>query len=417
MHVRHPVWLRRLAAPGAEAFATLFALESLARALLTTVIPLEALRILGDAQRVSVVYFAASLFGLGGSLVVPWLVHLSARRWVYTGGALLLAAAPLVLWAGTASAQFAGMAARVLGVVTMTVCLNLYIMDHIARRDLSRSEPLRVFYSAGAWTIGPILGVALAEELGPPAAYAASAACALVLLAYFWVLRLTDGAVFVRPAGAVTGPLGNVHRFFTQPRLVLAWLVSVSRNAWWAMFFIYTPIFAVEAGLGAYAGGVIVSLGTGFLFLMPVWGWCARRFGLRRLLMVGFGAAGLATSLVALLAGTPWLAAALLVLAALAMVSLDAVGNVPFMLAVRTRERAEMTSVYSTYRDVAELVPPGAFALLLKVFALPAVFLAGGLTMLAMSYLCRFMHPRLGRLRAPRLPSGPPGQAPRPEAA
>ena len=34
MYVRHPVWIQRVRRPGAEAFAILFALESLARALL-----------------------------------------------------------------------------------------------------------------------------------------------------------------------------------------------------------------------------------------------------------------------------------------------------------------------------------------------------------------------------------------------
>lgn len=401
MHVRHPVWIQRASTPGAEAFAVLFSLESLARALLATVIPLQALELFGTAQRVSVVFFAVGLVGLCGGLCVPWLVRRSARRWVYSLGGALLAAAPLVLAIGSPQAQAAGMMVRVLGVVTVTICLNLYIMHYIARRDLGRSEPLRMFYSAGAWTVGPVLGVVLAREIGLWAVYGASALCALSLLGYFWFLRLTDASALDRPAGRAPSPLRNLRRFFAQPRLVLAWLISIARNAWWALFFIYTPIYAQQSGLGPYVGGLIVSVGTGFLFLMPLWGWCARRFGVRRMLMLGFGAAGAATFLVALFAPLPWAAAGLLVLAALPMVSLDAVGNIPFMLAVRPRERPEMTSVYSTYRDAAELAPPGVFALLLRAFDLPVVFLVGGLTMLAMAYVSRVVHPRFGRPRGP----------------
>ncbi len=400
MIVRHPIWLKRLGAPGAEAFAILFALESFARALLTTVIPLEALRIFGDAQGVSLAFFAASLVALGGSLAVPALVRLSARRWIYTLGALSLAGAPAILALGGGTGQVAGMMLRVLGVVTMTICMNLYIMDHISRRDFSRSEPMRVFYSAGAWAAGPFLGVALAQELGLWAVYGASSACALGLLAYFWFLRLGDNPIIAAGTGRAPGIVANIRRFFAQPRLVLAWLISVSRNAWWAMFFIYVPIYAIQSGLGAYAGGMIVSLGSGLLFSMPLWGWCVRRYGLRRLSLAGFATAGLITCAVALFADWPWVAAVLLVLAALAMVSLDAVGNVPFMLAVRARERPAMTSVYSTYRDVADLVPPGVFSLVLNVFALPAVFATGGIAMLAMALVSRQFHPRLGRLDA-----------------
>ena len=56
---------------------------------------------------------------------------------------------------------------------------------------------------------------------------------------------------------------------------------------------------------------------------------------------------------------------------------LDGSGHVLFLRAVRPRERAEMTGVFQTYRDVANLAVPGIFAILLKVFALPIVY-AGG---------------------------------------
>ena len=100
--------------------------------------------------------------------------------------------------------------------------------------------------------------------------------------------------------------------------------------------------------------------------------------------------------------GEPWLTVGLLLVAALSMVTLDAVGNAPFLAAVRRSERSEMTPVYATYRDIAEIVPPGVFALLLMVFELPAVFVVGGLAMLFAGQLCRRMHPRLGRSRRPR---------------
>lgn len=399
MHVRHPVWIRRASTPGAEAFAILFTLESLSRALLATVIPLEAFALLGSAQGVSILFFVASAIGLCGSFAVPWLVRRTARRWVYSFGALLMLLACALLAVETIPAQVAGMAARVLGIVSMTICVNLYIMDNIARRDLGRAEPMRIFYSAGAWTLGPALGVVLGNAVAPWAPYALSAVFAVAMLGYFWFLRMTDSPGLIQPPGRVSSPLNNLRGYFSRPRLVLAWLISVSRNSWWAVFFIYTPIFAVQSGLGEFVGGLIVSLGTGFLFLMPLWGWCARRYGLRRVLIIGFSATGLATALAAAVSATPWLAAALLVVAALGMVTLDAVGNVPFMLAVKPRERPEMTAVYSTYRDVAELAPPGFFSLLLRTFELPVVFAVSGALMLGAAVLCRQIHPRLGVLR------------------
>jgi MFS family permease len=399
MHVRQPIWLQRISMPGADAMAILFTFESFSRALLISLVPLEAYRILGDAGAVSLLFFLGSAAGLGANFAVPWLVRQVGRRWVYTVGAVLLFAAPIVLAGGSLPTQAFGMVLRALGVVSLGICLNLYIMDHVDRRDFGRSEPKRIFYSAGAWTLGPALGVYLATEIDPWAAYGTSAFSALALLAYFWFLRISDSPAIASGRYRASSPRQFIPRFFAQPRLLLAWLISFCRYAWWAMFMIYVPIYAVQSGLGELAGGLIVSLGAGFTFLMPLWGRYARAVGVRRVLVTGYMVAGVLTLVVAVVSGEPWLAAGLLIVAALFMVTIDAVGNIPFMLAVRPRERAEMTTVYATYRDMGEILPPGLFALLLLVFNLPIVFVVTGLATVAMSHVCRRMHPRFGLTR------------------
>ncbi len=399
MHVRYPIGLKQLTTPGAEAFAILFAIESMARAMLATVIPLDALALLGGARQVSILFFAVSFVGLAGSFAVPWMVRRTARRWVYSLGALLLIGASAFLAAGTLPLQVIGMGLRVLGVVCISICVNLYIMDHITRRDFSRVEPKRIFYSAGAWTAGPVLGIYLTTEVAVWAPYGASALFGLVMLGYFWFLRLTDNPGMAKTMEQIPRPWENLHRFFSQPRLVLAWLVVFGRNGWWGLFFVFTPIYAVQSGLGEVTGGMIVSIGNGFLFLMPLWGWCARRYGLRRMLVAGFTGCGCLTILAGFAADAPWLAMGLLLAACFSITTLDGVASVPFMLSVKPRERSEMTAVYSTYRDAAELGPPGVFALLLMVFKLPVVFLAGGMGVLALAGLSRKLHPRLGLFR------------------
>ncbi len=399
MQVRQPIWLQRISTPGADAMAILFTFESFSRALLISLIPLEAYRILGDAGAVSLLFLLGSILGLGANFVIPRLVRQVGRRWVYTAGAVLLFAAPLILAGGTLPAQAIGMSIRALAVVSLGICLNLYIMDHVNRRDFGRSEPKRLFYSAGAWTLGPALGVYLATEVGPWAAYGTSAFFALALLAYFWFLRIFDSPAIRRGQQRAASPRLYIPRFFAQPRLLLAWLVSFCRYAWWAMFMIYVPIYAVQSGLGELTGSLIVSLGAGFSFLMPLFGWYARTVGVRRVLVTGYMAAGVLTLLVAVVSGEPWLAAGLLVLAAFFMITIDAIGNMPFMLAVRPRERAEMTTVYATYRDMGEIVTPGVFSLFLLVFTLPVVFFVTGLATVAMSHVCRRMHPRFGLTR------------------
>ncbi len=85
----------------------------------------------------------------------------------------------------------------------------------------------------------------------------------------------------------------------------------------------------------------------------------------------------------------------MLVLAAFGTEMLDGAGNLLFLRAVHAHERAEMTTVFVSYRDVAQLGPPVAFSILLSMFALPSVFIAGGAMMLAAAALARHIPRRL----------------------
>lgn len=401
MQLGRPVFFKRLGAPGAEAFAVLFALESFARAILSTVIPVEALRHLGDAGGVSSVFFAASLCALTASLGIPWLVRKTARRWVYSAGFVGLALAPALFVVEGLETFMSGMIVRAVGTVAVTICLSLYILDFIAKKDLSRSEPMRLFYSAAAWCTGPFFGVWLAEHAGREAPFIVSAAVSLLALGYFWFLRITENPAVVQKAGPVPTPLAYVRRYFAQPRLRMAWVMTTGRNVWWVVYFIYVPVYAVQSGLGAEVGGAIVSIGTSFMFLSPLTGRLVRREGIRRVFVFGYLLASAATFLVAAASGHPSLGGALIVCAALGMSAIDAGGNMLFLYAVRRHERAEMTTVYSTYRDAADIVPPGLFSILLRVFELPAVFVVGGAVTFALALLARRIHPRLGREARP----------------
>ncbi len=394
-HVHLPVWLGTASAPRARTFATLFGMSAISRTLLVTLIPLQALTLLGDAQAVSVLYFAISFTNLVLSLSIPWLVLRIRRRRVFTVGGLLLVAAPLVIALGTPQGLIVGMALQVFGVACLEITLSLYLMDHIPRQEMGRFEPQRLFYAAGVWAVGPWLGVYLKDQVNDWVPFALASAAALATLSLFWILRLQENPAVAPAKGPPPNPLKNLAHFFEQPRLRLAWVLAIGRSGWWVMFFVYAPIFAVEAGLDQVTAGAIVSIASGALFIVPLWGWLARRYGLRRLLVIAYGASGLATVAIALAGGVPWMVAAVLVAAAITTGAIDGAGNVPFLRAVHPMERAEMTTVFATYRDVAQLAPPGVFALLLKAFHLPAVFVAGGLGMLAVSYVARYLPRRM----------------------
>jgi Major Facilitator Superfamily len=381
VHVRHPIPIAAAPPlPGIRTFSLLYFLESLARALLVTVLPLAAYGLFASKEAVSLVYTAVSLAALGFTLVIPVMVRRLSRRWTYTLGCGLLGAYAVLLWLDAPPALVTGMFCRTAGAALLNVTLSLYIMDSIGKRELTRAEPMRLAVATLAWGIAPYLGVRLMQGLGLWAPCALSLAAAATLALVFWILRLGEGGP-IRAAAASSAqagaPLRAVRRFAAQPRLRLAWAIAFARSSFWVSFFIYVPILMVEGGLDAAAGGLAVAAGNLMLFnnfFARSW---AERHSLRRVL----GAAFLASAGLTLAAGLislrlPALAGAAMVAAAFFVALIDGLGPVAFLRAVRAHERPQMTAVYRSYLDASELLPPLAFFFLFKLGGYPAAFAA-----------------------------------------
>ena len=378
--VRHPIWLPAAPRPTALAFAILFTVESLARASVATVVSVQAYDILHSSQKVSQLFTAVGVVSLIGTLVVPLIIGRTARRFVYTFGALCLILAAASFATHTLLGQTVGMLIRVFGTACLNITLSLYILDHIKRHDLVRAEPLRLTFSTFSWAVGPALGIWLYTRYGVWAPQAFSVFCTLVLLVLFWYLRLSESQI-IQPAGGrkPANPLRNIRRFVSQPRLRLAWLIAFGRSCFWSLFFIYSPLLMITSGLGKEAGGLLVSAGNAVLILAMTFGRLAVRYSLRRVIAYAFFAIALSTVTAGLCGITyPYLAALMLLIASIGATAIDGVGGLPFMRAVRYHERAEMAGVYRTYVDIADLIPTFIYSLLLIYFPLGSVFVAMG---------------------------------------
>lgn len=399
MPERQPAWSVRLSRPGAVVFAVMFALESFARAVLAVVIPAQAADLFLQARDISLLYTLVGLGGLVGSFSIPFFIRRFRRRWVYSAGLGLLIAAALLLSLGTVWGQAGGMFLRNFGTAAINIALALYVMDYIPRRDFVKSEPLKLLLSTASWTFGPIIGGWLYRYAPQGSAEAVSILSCATLLIYFWWLRMTENPAVAAATRPPPNPLAAIRRFVQQPRLRLGWFIPFSRSCWWAMFFTYPILYLIQAertgaipsGSGGFWGSVLVGAGNALLIFAPAIGRMAQHIGVRVTVIVAFLGAGALTLIAAGAYDHPYALVAFLFLAALPCVMLDAVGNIPFMRAVRPFERPQMTTVFRTYIDLSDLIPSAIYALLLSFFDLQAVFIAIGLYMLLSASVARYL--------------------------
>ena len=399
MHDRRiPEWLRHAPAPSVRGFAILAGTEAVARGILISVFPVAMYAALQDAKLVSQVYFGIGTLSLLIGLLVPYLVRFIRRWWIYVAGALMFAGGALAAALGTPVGTVTGLALTTFAVVTMFVCFNAYVLDHVAKLDLGRFETSRLFYSAMGWTIGPALGAFL-HAWWPPAPFLIAAAAALTLLAIFLVMRLGNGKLIVKSRRPPANPFAYFGRFAAQPRLVTGWIFAVVRSCGWWVYVVYLPIFAVQNGLGSQIGGIALSISNAALFLAPLMLRFMMRRSVRTAVRTGFLMSGLLFLAAFAVQAQPVLVVALLMAGAFFLILLDVSAGLPFLLAVKPSERTEMSAIYSSFRDVSGIVTPGVAWMVLLVAPLSGVFAAGGLGLLATWVLAGRLHPRLGQAR------------------
>jgi MFS family permease len=361
---------------GAWTISFLFAGESLLRALNISVIPIQAYNLLGSSQKVSIVATAVSFCVLLTTLLLPFIFRSLRRRWVYSIGICLVTAAALIFSANLVSGQVLATYFRNVGASVLNITLALYIMDNIAKTELTKVEPMRMTIATASWVVGPALGTWLYAQYGSVVPQMVVVIAGVLLMIGFWRVRLRDPEVL--PPGTLEGfnPLANTMKFIRQPRLRLAWSIAFGRSCFWSALFIYGPLLIIEGGLPAATAGLIISASQLTLPLSFFHGQLARRFGVRRVIATCFACMAIFAFGAGLLGtGHVWAAIASLLVAAVCASGLDGVGAIAFYRAVRPRDRQRMTSVYRTFYECSELLPGFLFMFLLFWFDVGIVFI------------------------------------------
>ena len=183
-------------------------------------------------------------------------------------------------------------------------------------------------------------------------------------------------------------PLKNVGRFIEQPRLRLAWSIAFARSVFWSSLFIYGPILLIESGLSNTQGGYVISGSQLILPLALLSGYIARKTSVRIVIASAF-ALICVSSVLAGVAGSsvPIVTIIFLLMGSVGATALDGVGAIPYMRAVKPRERREMTSVYRTFIEISDIVPGIVFALVLSIFPTQIVYVLVGLLSAFMSFI------------------------------
>ena len=175
----------------------------------------------------------------------------------------------------------------------------------------------------------------------------------------------------------------------------VSWLIVFGRSAWWSMFFTYPALYLQDHGIDETWAGWLVGVGNLLLGLSPLVRMVAQKLGIRRPIIGAFWCGGTLTIGLVLFYDRPLIFCLLLLLAATFIVTLDSLGNIPFMRFARPRELPQLATVFRTFVDTAEFIPSAIYAVLLTMFDFRAVFVFAGLLALVVGVAATWLPKRL----------------------
>lgn len=375
MFHRRPEALSQLSGNTSLNLARMSALEGFSRSILVSIVPLVALETLGTKENVALAYLLGGLLTLSITLNVGTIERYLQRRWVVTLGGSFVVMAAILLYSRSTILLPLGIGLRSAAASVYTVCLSLYIMDYIGKKDLTLNESRRTQYTGLAWLIGPALGSWLVERGYINVPFLLSILAAMFMLIYFWRLRLGDNQVVRAARSQASNPWYAIKRYWGQKRLRIAYSITVSRSCYWVALYVYGPIYLVEAGLPVWSAGLLLSAVSSMLFFSPYIRRISDRFGTRQVIYTGLTITGISLLALGLVGAPRPLGIVFWVTGAVGGVLLDVLGNIPFMRSVKPHERVAMTSVFSTWREASELLTPLLVSAVLVFLPFHAFFL------------------------------------------
>lgn len=375
--------------------ARLAGIDGFARSIMIGVLPLIALQAFGSKDIIAALYFASSLFTLVFTMNIGLLELLLRRRMLMVLSGLLLIGSVLFFYTSSASFFALGVGMRAAGASIFAVCMSLYVMDHIAKADMTRNESLRMCYTGATWLIGPSLGIWLFENGNTTIVFGLAILASLATLAYFMRLPLGNASAALTTKQQSQNPLRLAAHFARQPRLRISYWITLSRACFWVTLFVYGPIYIVEAALPLWISGILLSAVSGLLLFSPIVQRLADRFGTRQILIVSSTLVGGSSVALGLLGEPQPIGLLFWTTGAIGTAAMDVLVNIPFMRMVRPRERTEMTTIYTTWREGSSLLTQGLIFLTLLVAPFWVFYLLLGLMQFSCAICTSFLPRRL----------------------
>lgn len=270
----------------------------------------------------------------------------------------------------------------VIGSLRMSI-FGIIIRDKSKDNAVSKNEGFIYSFLNLAWFIGPLIAGYISERMGFNFVFFFAALLVLVSATMFKIFNIKDNRVDKK---IDYNTLKLFIDFFKDKDRGLVYLVSAATSFWWALIYIYMPLFIIENGFDDFIVGLFVSAVVVPLICCEYYfGKVAGMSGFKNLFFRGYFMLGF-IAISCFILTNPAFVITIMILASFGIAMVEATQEAYLFDILKKDERDRFFVPYTTSTDTGHLAATLFLALILLFLPFKFIFLFSGIVMLITSF-------------------------------
>lgn len=270
---------------------------------------------------------------------------------------------------------------------------GIMIRDKSKETELARNEGVMYTLMNVAWVIGPLISGLLSEFLGISFIFIISAIFIALALVSFKVSRIKDPNLRKKVDKHM---FKNFKEFFRNKDRVLAYILGGGTPSWWALVYLFIPMFIIQSGLEIeWVGFFMFAVAVPLILFEYVFAKLAGKVGFKKMFRTGFFILFLAAlscfliSDISVILGMKniYVILGILVLASTGAAMCEPTTEAYFFDLLKGKEELHFYGPYNTNLETSRLIAYALPSLLLIFFPFKSVFLFFAVLMIAYFFL------------------------------
>jgi MFS family permease len=253
-------------------------------------------------------------------------------------------------------------------------CSMIIFRDNTKTKELNKQEGLLFSILNVGWLVGPLIAGFIIAKFSLNSVFFATAVFLFIALTLFKFLAI---APVKKKRKEIDGHLlKNIRDFFKDKKIHLPYIMATGIEVWWALIYIYVPIFMVKQGVAeSYVGLFLSAIVLPLILIDYPIGRLSEKKGFRFFFATGYGSLAVISCIVFFFSGEIFAQLFLLVVASIFVGFIEPLQDTFFFKNVKSSEEEKYYPFQGTAPAIGGFIGKVSIAALLLFLPDSAAFL------------------------------------------